>query len=241
MATTTAKKPSANPKLKVSEMSNGDVFSEVSHYTLLSHDKEEFKFLHHGSNEPVVLSQVYVEELLHTGNQYQKEVEVGKEDKLWTDKRIEEWQKAQKTGYDVKDTPKAGDVMIPGIRTIWENIHSAHVFKVCFQKQDEALTAKKLDELREAQISAALESIDKAMKGKKGVAAAAMEQLKNIQQNPILPYAPGEMRVLVGYKVQFTSRDGRYQCMDMEKKALRPVNINTIEWLVFDGVKYIVK
>ena len=54
-------------------------------------------------------------------------------------------------------------------------------------------------------------------------------------------------RILRGYKVQFTSRDGRYNCVDIdipkaEKEiGIRPVNLNTIKWIIFGGVKYVVK
>lgn len=65
-----------------------------------------------------------------------------------------------------------------------------------------------------------------------------MSYLKNytnsteLINNPILPYEEGEDRVLRGYKIQF-------ECVDMAD--IRPVNINTIKWLIFNGVKYIVE
>jgi len=90
-----------------------------------------------------------------------------------------------------------------------------------------------------------LEAIDRAQRNKTGVAKTASDELKKVQANPVIPYESGEMRELIGYKVQFTSRDGRYDCVDMNIPAgennIRPVNINTLEWLVFEGVKYIVK
>ena len=39
-------------------------------------------------------------------------------------------------------------------------------------------------------------------------------------------------------------RDGRYNCVDMditEENNIRPVNINTIKWLIIGGTKYIVQ
>lgn len=65
--------------------------------------------------------------------------------------------------------------------------------------------------------------------------------------NPILGFEEGEDRVLRGYKVQFESRDGKYNCVDMDiertekESGVRPVNINSLKWLIFNGVKYIVK
>lgn len=58
------------------------------------------------------------------------------------------------------------------------------------------------------------------------------DTLKFIQNNPIKDVIEGEDRVLRGYKLQFTSRDGKYKCMDMDitrtdkETGERLVNIN---------------
>lgn len=81
---------------------------------------------------------------------------------------------------------------------------------------------------------------------KKGVANAAKNLITELVNNPVLPYEEGEDRVLRGYRIQFESRDGRYNCIDMDiqqtdkESGVRPVNINTIKYLIFDGVKYVV-
>lgn len=57
-------------------------------------------------------------------------------------------------------------------------------------------------------------------------------------------YEDGEDRVLRGFKIQFESRDGRYNCVDMDiedNNNIRPVNINTIKWLIIGGTKYVVE
>lgn len=63
--------------------------------------------------------------------------------------------------------------------------------------------------------------------------------------NPISKIVEGEDRVLRGYKIQFESRDGKYQCIDMDiedsENNVRLVNINTIKWLIIDNTKYIVQ
>lgn len=67
---------------------------------------------------------------------------------------------------------------------------------------------------------------------------AAKKFINELIKNPILPYEEGEDRVLRGFKIQFDSRDGRYNCVDMditEENNIRPVNINTIKWLVIGG------
>lgn len=207
----------ASTRIKESEIEAGDVFSEISHYTFINKDRGGLKFKHHESGQTVTLDTKYVENLLSTSDQYHKEEVVGKEDK------------------------KDGT---PGIRTIWENIYSSEVFTVCFKKQDTPLSAKKLNELKSDQINSVLLTIEKAQKGKSGVLAAAEKALIAIQNNPILPYEEGEERVLRGYKVQFASRDGKYDCIDMdltEVNNLRPVNINTIVYLIYKGVRYTVK
>lgn len=213
---------SAKPNI-LTDVKKGDIFSESSHYIFTGKDGLNFQFNHVESGETVQLNPNYVQNLLTTGDQYFEEKEVTKEDK------------------------KDGT---PGIRTIWESIHSAKVFTVSFKKQDNPLSASKLKALRDEQAQKALDAIEKAKVSKKGVANAALIAIQEIQKNPINAIEPGESRMLRGYKVQFDSRDGRYNCVDMNllqpnstdtSKAIRPVNINTIEWLVVDGVRYIVK
>ena len=98
-----------------------------------------------------------------------------------------------------------------------------------------------------SRINLRVNSIDTVKNNKKGVANAAKNLITKLVNNPVLPYEEGEDRVLRGYKVQFASRDGRYDCVDMDivrtdkESGIRPVNINTIKWLIFNGVKYIVK
>ena len=124
-----------------------------------------------------------------------------------------------------------------GIRSIWENIHSGQVFTVCFKKQDKPKSKRKLQE----EIDAIVEQFSK------GVANAAKNLITELVNSPVLPYEEGEDRVLRGYKIQFESRDGRYDCVDMDitktdkESGIRPVNILTIKWLIFNGVKYIVE
>lgn len=215
---------SVNNKVDLKDIKQGDIFSEISHYIFNGGKAGNNEFTHIESGETVVLTDQYVQNLLSTADQYYETKEVGKEDK------------------------KDGTL---GIRSIFEGIHSSQVFAVAFRKQDSPLSKTALAKAQEAQITEALDAIEKAKTAKKGVANAAKAAIEKVQQNPILPYTPGDLRVLRGYKIQFSSRDGRYDCVDMDlvdkanptktDQAIRPVNINTIEWLVFKGVKYIVK
>ena len=134
-----------------------------------------------------------------------------------------------------------------GIRSIWENIHSGQVFTVCFKKQDKPKSKRKLQEEIDAIVEQFSNSIDAVKNSKKGVANAAKNLVTELVNSPVLPYDEGEDRVLRGYKIQFESRDGRYDCVDMDivktdkESGIRPVNILTIKWLIYNGVKYIVE
>ena len=213
------------------EIQKGDVFSESSHYVCI--DPQALTFKHLESDQVVTLGESYVTNLLSTADQYSKEEKVGREDKLWTPKQIED---AVKKGDLTKDHQvRPGDVRVMGIRTIFENIHSTTVFTVCFKKQDTPLSTKKYQEKIDNVVKNAIAEIKQVQAAKKGVAKTAEQILEEVVKNPILPYEEGEERILRGYKIQFESRDGRYNCVDMditEENNIRPVNINTLLWIV---------
>lgn len=206
-------------KINLNEIEIGDVFSEESHYVVSEINTDKIVFNHLESGRQVSLSKDYVQNLLNTSDQYDKEVKVTREDK------------------------KDGT---PGIRTIFEGIKSSEVFTVVFKKQDRPKTKKALEEEKEEQRNKAIEIIDKAKRQKKSMASAYKEALEYIQNNPIKDYIEGEDRVLRGFKLQFVSRDGKYKCLDMDiekdekETGERLVNINTISQLIYNGVKYIV-
>lgn len=197
---------------------NSGKTSQVIEAAALSRGGERTKALYEATMDS--LGYGYVQDLLNTSDQYDKEVKVTKEDK------------------------KDGT---PGIRTIFEGIKSSEVFTVVFQKQDKAKTKKQYEAEREAQRQEAVALIDKAKKAKKSMAVAYKEALEHIQNNPIKDFIEGEDRVLRGYKMQFVSRDGKYKCLDMDiernskEDGVRLVNINTIKQLIFNGVKYVVE
>lgn len=229
-------------ELKLSDIKDGDVFSEQSHYVFNGQrNGGNLQFLHLESNKLVNLGQEYVVQLLRSADQFVGEVEVGKEDKLWTAKQIEEGERA---GNWTKGDVRVGDIKQKGIRSIWHDIHSAQVFTVNFNKQDKDLSAKALKEAKDLQLDEAVKAILDAQKSKKGVAKVAQEAILKIQENPILPSIKGDQRTLRGYKTQFDSINGAYDVVDMDIKTgtnKRVVNVNQINWLCFDGVMYIVK
>ena len=195
-----------------------DVLSEVSHYRVIGINADDsIRVVHTESGDVVNLGRTYVENYIKSGDNFVEEVKVTKEDK------------------------KDGTL---GIRSIFESIHGTQVFTVCFKKQDTPKSQKKLNAEIATLISDFSNEIDTIQKSKKGVADAAKRFAEELITHPILPYEEGEDRVLRGFKIQFESRDGRYNCVDMDiedNNNIRPVNINTIKWLIIGGTKYVVE
>jgi hypothetical protein len=223
--------------LNLSDMKAGDVFSEESHYVYLGEKNNSYQFKHLESKQIVNLDRKYVTELLKTADQYEEEVEVGVEDKHWTQKQIDD---AKKKGELEADSQiREGDLKLKGIRSVWSDIHTTEVFSVCFNKKGKELTKKAFNSAKQQQIQDALAEI--------GSGKVTLEDaLKRVQDYPINQLQKGEERVLRGYKVQFSSNNGSYDVVDMDiedngnSENLRKVNINEINWLVIDGVKYTV-
>lgn len=196
----------------------GDVLSESSHYKVLADNGNlNFKLKHLESGDVVYIDEKYIHNYLESADDFTNEVKVTREDK------------------------KDGTL---GIRSIFEGIHGSQVFTVCFKKQDTPKSQRKLNAEIATLISDFSKEIDTIQKNKKGVAEAAKKFAEELIKNPILPYEEGEDRVLRGFKIQFESRDGRYNCIDMDTEDtnnVRPVNINTIRWIILGGTKYVVE
>lgn len=195
----------------------GDVLSESSHYVVTGIYGNDTVLKHQESGDSVHINKMYIEKYLESADEVINEVKVTKEDK------------------------KDGTL---GIRSIFESIHGTQVFTVCFKKQDTPKSQKKLNAEIATLISDFFNEIDTIQKSKKGVADAAKRFAEELITHPILPYEEGEDRVLRGFKIQFESRDGRYNCVDMDiedNNNIRPVNINTIKWLIIGGTKYVVE
>lgn len=205
---------------EVNKLEKGAVISESSHYIVDRVAGSTVHLKHFESGEDVQIGISYLKNYTNSADLYDTTVEVTKEDK------------------------KDGTL---GIRSIFENIHSSQVFTVCFKKQDKPKSKRKLQEEIDAIVEQFSNTIDTVKNNKKGVANVAKNLIIELINNPVLPYEEGEDRILRGYKIQFESRDGRYDCVDMDmtktdkEPVIRPVNILTIKWLIFNGVKYIVK
>lgn len=201
----------------IKQLKKGAVISESSHYIIKSYDSEKAVVKHFESGDTTIISLGYLQNYTNSADLYSKVVKVTKEDK------------------------EDGTL---GIRSIFESIHSSKVFTVCFKKQDKPKSKKQYDEEVAKVIEDFSTKIEKVKNSKKGVTEASKSLISELMSNPILPYIEGEDRVLRGYKIQFESRDGKYQCVDMDieqtdkESGIRPVNINTIKWLIYDGIKY---
>jgi hypothetical protein len=197
-----------------------DVLSEVSHYKVVGINADDsIRVVHTESGDVVNIGRTYVQNYIKSGDNFVEEVKVTKEDK------------------------KDGTL---GIRSIFEGIHSGQVFTVCFKKQDKPKSTKQFNAEVNEIVAKVCEEIDQVKSSKKGVAEWAKRTISALMKNPISKVVEGEDRVLRGYKIQFESRDGRYDCVDMDivktdkESGIRPVNINQIKWLIYNGVKYIV-
>lgn len=205
---------------QINQLKQGSIISESSHYIVNRVSGSTAWLTHFESGEEVQIGMSYLKNYTNSADLFETTVKVTKEDK------------------------KDGTL---GIRSIWENIHSGQVFTVCFKKQDKPKSRRKLQEEIDTIVEQFSNSIDAVKNSKKGVANAAKNLVTELVNNPVLPYEEGEDRVLRGYKIQFESRDGRYNCVDMDiqqtdkELGIRPVNILAIKWLIFDGVKYVVE
>lgn len=205
---------------QINQLKQGSIISESSHYIVNRVSGSTAWLTHFESGEEVQIGMSYLRNYTNSADLFETTVKVTKEDK------------------------KDGTL---GIRSIWENIRSGQVFTVCFKKQDKPKSKRKLQEEIDAIVEQFSNSIDTVKNSKKGVANAAKNLITELVNNPVLPYEEGDERVLRGYKIQFESRDGRYDCVDMDitktdkESGIRPVNILTIKWLIYNGVKYIVE
>lgn len=177
---------------------------------------------HIESGELINISKTYINNFTLSGDEVNQTIIVTKEDK------------------------KDGTL---GIRSIYENIPQYDIFTVGYLKQDTLKSKKLIDEELITQREYCIDLINKAKKDKKSMSEAYKIALEYIQKkNPITDTIKGENRTLRGYKVNTNSRDGKYQCKDVDinenedkSNGIRLVNINTIKFIVYKGIEYLVK
>lgn len=196
------------------QVKKGDALSEASHFIVEDIIGHNLELRHIETDRSLLVEVDYAKGLMKSADYFDEEIEVTKADK------------------------KDGT---PGIRTIWDNIHTQDVFTVCFKKKDKAKTKTQLKNEIDTAVNTFLSEIAAV-----GTRNAALELINHLVSNPILPYIEGEERILRGYKVQFDSVTGEYVCVDMDlvgkdKNVERLVNVNTISYLIYHGKKYVVK
>jgi hypothetical protein len=115
-------------------------------------------------------------------------------------------------------------------------------FTVCFTKSNTMMTKsqyelqvqKKVIELQNTMKDVAISNLPNML----------AQMVISLSENPITRELKGEDRILRGYKVQFESTTGHYDCVDIDITTdmnIRPVNINTIKYLIVNNKKYIVE
>lgn len=213
----------------IKEIQKGDLFSEISYFSVVGVEPTCVKFKHLSTGTEVKLGNDYVAKLLHSADQFQDTITCGIEDKLWTQKQIDD---SGRTDVNV------GDVRVPGIKSIWDSVGDK-VFRVKFIKKGKALSKTAYTKAIQAKLAEATYTLEKAKTSKKGVTTVALELLEDLIRNPIVNVVPGEERILRGWKLQHDSMDGLYNVMDADLMEKRVVNLNTIEWIIVGGVKYV--
>jgi len=215
--------------VNIKDIQAGDLFNELSYFSVVKVNSTSVTFKHLATGTEVDLGNDYVSQLLSSADSYVSEQIVGIEDKLWTAKQLTD------TG---NTTNQVGDVRIPGMKSIWDSIGSK-VFRVCFDKKGKKLSNTAYNKAIQEKLKEATYTLEKAKTSKKGVTTVALELLEELIRNPINSTVAGEERILRGWKITHESLDGQYAVMDSDLMEKRVVNLNTIKWIIVDGVKYI--
>ena len=215
--------------VNIKDIRPSDLFCELSYFSVVKVNPTSVTFKHLATGTEVDLGNDYVSNLLSSADSYVSEQSVGIEDKLWTQKQLD----------DAKNTTnKVGDVRVPGMKSIWDSIGSK-VFRVSFIKKGKNLSNTAYNKAIQEKLTDATHVLEKAKSSKKGVTTVALELLEDLIRNPINSTVAGEERILRGWKLQHESLDGQYAVMDSDLMEKRVVNLNTIKWIIVDGVKYI--
>lgn len=239
--------------MELNKIEKGEYLSEISHYC--SNDTSDLKsslksislrqLNSEGKN--VNISTGYIRDYCSSASQYDNTIKVGKEDKYWTKKQVEDWvvkyydengDPSQDIHQFLQEAPRVGDLRIKGIRSVFQDIRDKTAFTVVFQKVDKKKTKKQYNAEIEEKVQQFMEPVLKAKKSKKSMEEAARTAVKDLIDNPVLDFIPGEMRTMICYKLQFSSRDGHYQVFDLEAGETKQVNIKTIQSIIYDGTKY---
>lgn len=244
-------------QLTINDIENGDLFYELSHYVVLDKKPNSITFKHIQSSKTIELSNDYVLNLLKSGDHYFNVIKIGKEDKLWTlnqvTKEKENYIKnnSSATEEEVNNYLETNKIIVntvkqKGIKTLWSEISANELFTVCFKKADTKKTKSEKEQYK-LDFQKQLFQLDnyKSLLNN-NLDLNIVNQLINdiadyTMNNPYTELKSGELRTLRGYKCQMQSDNGQYECKDLDINDQRPVNINTIQWLIYNGVKYVLE
>lgn len=241
--------------LEIKDIEAGDLFYEKSHYVVLSKNDKSISFKHIQSNQVIELSNGYVLSLLDSADHYFSSIKIGKEDKVWTELQVnkekETHQKANPTlsELEINETLQkfnivTGGIKQKGLKSLWSEISISELFTVCFKKSDTKKTKAerekyKLDLQKQLMSSTNYQSLISNKDLNTSVLGDLLNEIiDNSIKNPYTELKSGELRTLRGYKLQNTSDNGLYNCMDLDINESRPVNLNTIQWIIYKGIKY---
>ncbi len=235
--------------IKLDQIKTGDTFSELSTYVVNDVKGQKIDFLHVESNSPVRIDFSYIQDCMVSGEQFDSTVTVGLQDKYHTAKTVEEAIKSGKFKNE-EEFPQVGQVRLKGIQTIFKEIPFKHVFTAVYRKKGTELTEKQLATKKAKLVLDAVARLETIKKQKKGVLDASKEEFMKLLDTNIESYTPGEKRTFHGHKLGGGSATGFYSVKDLKfpdgvsadvTKNTRLLNINTLEELIVDGVKYILE
>lgn len=232
--------------MDINKIEIGDIFTENSVYKCIGQNGNKVDFLHIQSGEEVTITTEYIKKHLVSGDQYSKLVETGLRNKYWTAGQVED---AIKKGHfkNELELPKEGQLRVEGLQTIFQNIPVGKVFTVVFTKKGTELSESQVLKKKKQLIADAVKRIETVQKAKKGVKEQAEKELELVLNTNISNYEPGEKRTLRGIKLERYSDTGFYNVKDLNypdgytKDNKRLVNINTLEEVIVDDVRYILE
>lgn len=232
--------------IQLKDIKPKSIFTELSSYIVDSVTGTKVHMTHLETLKPISVDFTYLRDIMVSGDHFDTIEYVTKDDRYFTAKQVEDLIKEGKFKNE-NELPVAGTLKSKGIRTIFSEIPFKHCFTVEFRKVGKTLSEKQIATLKAKQINELLSRIEVVQKQKKGILASAKEALVELQNNVIESYIPGDLRVLRGIKLSTHSDTGFYVCKDLDfpdgdmndiTKNTRLVNINSIESLILNGVKY---
>lgn len=204
MSTTKAK--AAKTPAEVYALSQGEILSETSFYTVKGFNPDGSIVVTDDLGHDIKMGRPYIEQICQSANHY--------------------------TSTEEKSMTELAEIFLS---------HPRIAMSVCYITKPEEKTAKDFKAEKEAKIT----QIQNApMKD-------AARLLEELIENPITKFIPGHERIIKGRHYGHQHSTGRVNFIDMEIKAspsskdydtrTRQVDTRTIQWLIVNKVKYVLK